>query len=119
MTVGSQDVAGLAGGGAGGIGGEFDFSEAMGNFALGAQGVMGLAGAYNAYQQNKLMKEQFGFNKALANRNIASSGTAYNTSENARTNVAAQMYENVPGSAGFIAKKEELFNPVDVTPIGA
>ena len=69
----------------------FDFSGAMGNFALGAEGIAGLANAYNAWQQTGLMKDQLNMQKNMANRNISNQAAVTNEQLAARAKMQSQM----------------------------
>ena len=69
-------------------------SNAMGYIGAGAdilQGISGLAGAYMGYKNYKLAKEQFGFQKGLANRNLANQAKVINNSYDNAAQVAAGM----------------------------
>ena len=79
LTLGTQgsnwgNVAGMVGAGAGVL-----------------QGLGGLAGAYMGYKNYKLAKEQFGFQKGLANRNLANQAKVINNSYDNAAQVAAGM----------------------------
>jgi len=98
--------------------GGFDFSDAMGNFSMGAQGVMGLANAYNAWQQTGLMKDQLGFQKNMANRNIANSAATTNRMLDDRSSMAAQMTSGADyGTPEYLAAKGKLQTTVDGSPV--
>lgn len=86
-------------------------------FGLAANGVTGLLGAFNAYKQLGLMRDQFNFNKSLANRNIQNQATAYNTNAYNRTDGAAQLYGHSLGSTGYQNYMDRNYNPVDDSPI--
>ena len=97
----------------------FDLSGAMGNFALGAQGITGLAGAYNAYKQMGLMEDQLNFSKSLANRNISNQAATTNRMLEDRASMAAQMTSGAEyGSPEFLKTKERLRTSVDGSPVG-
>ena len=69
-------------------------SNAMGYIGAGAdilQGISGLAGAYMGYKNYKLAKEQFGFQKGLANRNLANQAKVINNTYDNAAQVAAGM----------------------------
>ena len=69
-------------------------SNAMGYIGAGAdvlQGISGLASAYMGYKNYKLAKEQFGFQKGLANRNLANQAKVINNTYDNAAQVAAGM----------------------------
>lgn len=69
-------------------------SNAMGYIGAGAdilQGLSGLANAYMGYKNYKLAKEQFGFQKGLANRNLANQAKVINNTYDNAAQVAAGM----------------------------
>ena len=69
-------------------------SNAAGYIGAGAnilQGISGLANAYMGYNNYKLAKEQFGFQKGLANRNLANQAKVINNSYDDAAQVAAGM----------------------------
>ena len=69
-------------------------SNAMGYIDVGAgvlQGLSGLANAYMGYKNYKLAKEQFGFQKGLANRNLANQAKVINNTYDNAAQVAAGM----------------------------
>ena len=69
-------------------------SNAAGYIGAGAgilQGFSGLANAYMGYKNYKLAKEQFGFQKGLANRNLANQAKVINNSYDNAAQVAAGM----------------------------
>ena len=79
LTLGTQgsnwgDVAGMVGAGAGVL-----------------QGLGGLASAYTAYKGLQLVKDQFKYQKGLANRNLANQAKVINNSYDNAAQVAAGM----------------------------
>ena len=79
FTLGTQgsnwgNVAGMVGAGAGVL-----------------QGLGGLAGAYTAYKGLQLAKDQFSYQKGLANRNLANQAKIINNSYDNAAQVAAGM----------------------------
>ena len=69
-------------------------SNAMGYIGAGAdilQGLSGLSNAYMGYKNYKLAKEQFGFQKGLANRNLANQAKIINNTYDNAAQVAAGM----------------------------
>ena len=81
--------------------GGWNFSDAMSNFSTGAQGLMGLACAYNAYKQTGLLEDQLAMQKAMANRNLSNQAATTNLGLSNQAQAAAQMYGHAPGSAGY------------------
>lgn len=66
----------------------------MGYLGAGAgilQGLSGLANAYMGYKNYKLAKKQFGFQKGLANRNLANQAKVINNTYDNAAQVAAGM----------------------------
>ena len=91
LTLGTQgsnwgDVAGMVGAGAGVL-----------------QGLGGLASAYTAYKGLQLAKDQFKYQKGLANRNLANQAKVINNSYDNAAQVAAGMIggKDVSGNYGF------------------
>ena len=69
-------------------------STAMGYIGAGAgvlQGLSGLANAYMGHKNYKLAKKQFGFQKGLANRNLANQAKVINNTYDNAAQVAAGM----------------------------
>lgn len=60
----------------------------------GLQALTGLANAYTGYKNYKLAKEQFGFEKAAVNRNIANQAKQINNAYDSSANIAAAMSAN-------------------------
>ena len=94
----------------------------VGGISQGLNALSGLAGAYLGYKNYKLAKEQFGFEKALANRNIANQGKIVNNQYNNAAQVAAGMAGGGYGMvdpaivAQYAAKAKEQH--VNTSPIG-
>ena len=94
------------------------FTGAMKNFNLGAQGVLGLAGAYNAYKQRGLMEDQFNFSKSLANRNLANTAATTNRMLRDRATMAGQMLSGADyGTPEQKAASEKVLTQVSGAPI--
>ena len=55
-----------------------DLFKSLSSFGDLAQGAASIFGAYNAYKQLKLAKEQFGFTKDLTNRNLGNQAIVTN-----------------------------------------
>lgn len=70
---------------------------------LGKLGFLGtgLAGLLNAYQQNKLQKKAFKFQKGVANRNIANQAVTINNQLANQAKMQAQMFGNRVGTAEY------------------
>ncbi len=93
----------------------FDFLNSGTLGQLGQIGTlgMGLAGAYNAYQQNKLQKKAFNFQRGATNRNIANQATVVNDQLADKGKMQAQMFGNKVGTAdynNYIAKNTKQVN---------
>jgi hypothetical protein len=98
VSLNADQIQGLKGLTREGQGFEFNrnngLSNAAGYIGAGAgilQGVSGLANAYMGYKNYKLAKEQFGFQKGLANRNLANQAKVINNSYDNAAQVAAGM----------------------------
>ena len=78
MDIGFNPSDGLANGLGGNTGSGWDWKGAMEGFSLGAEGIMGLANAYNAYKQMGLMEDQFNFARADRNQNVANQAAITN-----------------------------------------
>ena len=116
LGAGSQDALGI-GSGTGGAGG-FDWGNAMSNFSMGAEGVMGLANAYSAYKQLGLMEDQLGMQKASYNKDIANQATLTNDQLRQRAVMEAQAFSDTdPNSAEFQEEVAARQVRVDGSPI--
>lgn len=114
LGAGSQDALQLDLPGAEG----FDFGGLMKNFSLGAQGITGLAGAYNAYKQMGLMEDQLNMQKGVANRNIANQAATTNRMLEDRATMGAQMLDGAAyGTPEHLAAKKKLQTTVDGSPV--
>lgn len=89
----------------------------LGNISLAAQGLTGLMGAYNAYQQNKLLKKQFNASLADRNQNIANQARTTNLGLNNQAMMAAQMMGHSAGSKGYNDYIDKNRVQVDGSPI--
>ena len=78
VDIGFDPSQSLAGGMTGMQKPGFNWKGAMEGFSLGAEGVMGLANAYNAYKQMGLMEDQFNFARADRNQNVANQAAITN-----------------------------------------
>ena len=96
----------------------FDFGNAFSNFSLGARGIAGLAGAYSAFQQSKLLKDQLRFQKGITNRNLANSAVVTNNSLANQGDLAAQLTTGAEfGTPEHLAARERLTKTVDGSPV--
>lgn len=91
-------LAGLGGGADGG----FDWQGAMKGFSAGAQGIMGLANAYNAYKQMGLMEDQFNFARADRNQNVANQAAITNEALGSQASAKSQLMGNKVGSSQYV-----------------
>lgn len=95
----------------------FDWGNAFKNFSMGAQGVLGLANAYNAYKQMKLMEKQYGASLAGYNRDIANQSVLTNKALQERAYAEARTLGygiGTPEHDSFLAN----YAKVDGSPIG-
>lgn len=58
---------------------------------LGIQGLASIGGLYNAYQSNKLAKEQFNFTKEVTNTNLNNQIKTFNTTMEDRARARARL----------------------------
>jgi len=105
---------------------DFDFRGLEGDFgggdsgggifgSLGQMGSLatGLAGAYNAYQQNKLQNKAFKFQKGATNRNIANQAVVVNNDLANQAKMQAQMFGNKVGTQdyqNYISQNQQRVN---------
>ena len=88
-------------------------------FGIGANALTGLAGAYSAYKQLGLMKNQLQFQKSLANRNLSNSATMQNRDLKNRAIMAAQMTTGADyGTDKMVGAADRMYRPVNGAPIG-
>ena len=71
--------------------GGFNWQQGLGYGLAGLQALSGLMNAYTGYKNYKLAKEQFGFEKAAMNRNIANQAKTINNAYDNAAQVAAGM----------------------------
>ena len=83
------------------------------------QGITGAMGAWNAYNQNKLMKKQFNASLADRNQNIANQAATTNLALNNQAIMAAQMMGHKVGTQGFNEYVAKNRVQVDGSPIKA
>lgn len=107
-----SDLGGLDTGGGG-----FSFMDGLEGFSLAAQGIGGLMGAFNAYEQNKLMKDQFKASLAGMNRNLANSAATTNLGLRNQSQAAAQLFGHRPGTEGYNQYIAQNQVQVDGSPI--
>jgi len=67
--------------------------------STGIQAVSAGVGAWNGFENMKLAKNKFAFEKAATNRNVANQGLAYNTELDRRRNVGYAMATGAMSSA--------------------
>ena len=72
-------------------GNSFINNNTLGLVGLGLSGLSGLANAYMGYKNYKLAKDQFAFQKGLANRNLANTAKTINNAYDNAAQVAAGM----------------------------
>lgn len=103
MDTGSGDKFFLDSGGKGGFGGLGGLGDILGAGAGILQGLAGLRQAQIAEQQLGLAKKQFGFQKGVANRNIANQAKTINNMYDNAGQVAAGMIggTDANGNYGF------------------
>ena len=69
----------------------FNWQQGLGYGLAGLQTLTGLANAYLGYKNYKLAKDQFGFEKAAVNRNIANQAKQINSAYDSSASIAAAM----------------------------
>lgn len=67
---------------------------------LGTLGI-GLASAYNAYQENKLRKDALNYQKGATNRNISNQAVVVNDQLANQAKMQAQMFGNKVGTSEY------------------
>lgn len=67
------------------------WTQGLGYGLAGLQTLTGLANAYLGYKNYKLAKDQFGFEKAAINRNIANQAKQINSAYDSSASIAAAM----------------------------
>lgn len=88
-------------------------------FGIGMNAATGLAGALGAYQDYKLKKKQFAFNKEMANRNLANTALTTNRMLKDRAIMAAQMGGGYDyGTDAMVSAADRNYNPVSGAPVG-
>ena len=81
------------------LGGDtFSFMDNIGKYGTLASG---LAGMFNAYQQNKLQKKAFKFQKGVTNRNIANQAVTVNNQLANQAKMQSQMFGNKVGTQDY------------------
>lgn len=76
--------------GKGGIGGS-EIGWNLDTIGTGIQGIAAIGGLYNAFQANKLAKEQFAFTKEVSNTNLNNQIKSFNTSMEDRALARARL----------------------------
>lgn len=66
-------------------------AKGLAAIGMGIQGLSGLANAYMGYQNYQLAKDQFNYQKGLANRNLANQAKIINNTYDTAAQVAAGM----------------------------
>lgn len=74
-----------------GTSGMSSWTQGLGYGLAGLQTLTGLANAYLGYKNYKLAKDQFGFEKAAVNRNIANQAKQINSAYDSSASIAAAM----------------------------
>ena len=95
-----------------GWGGFFDNAGKIGGLATG------LAGMYNAYNQSKLQKEAFEFQKDSTNRNVANQAVTINNQLENQAKMQAQMFGNRVGTGEYQQYLANNQKSVDGSAIG-
>jgi len=91
----------------------------MGDIAKGVEAASGLANAYLGYKNYGLAKDQFGFTKAMANRNIANQASEYNTGLQNAGEVGMSLAGNTMDPNARAARQAQLdAQKISGAPIG-
>jgi len=91
----------------------------MGDVAKGVEAASGLANAYLGYKNYGLAKDQFGFTKAMANRNIANQASEYNTGIQNAGEVGMSLAGNTMDPTARAARQAQLdAQKISGAPIG-
>ena len=79
----------------GGKGGNAGYGTGLGwnteTLGIGIQGLAAIGGLYNAFQSNKLAKEQFNFTKEVTNTNLNNQIKTFNTTMEDRARARARL----------------------------
>ena len=81
-------------------------ANGLAGIGMGIQGLSGLANAYMGYKNYLLAKDQFNYQKGLANRNLANQAKIINNTYDTAAQVAAGMIggRDSLGNYGFLLK---------------
>ena len=88
--------------------GNSGWQKGLGYGLAGLQALSGLMNAYTGYKNYKLAKEQFGFEKAAMNRNIANQAKVINNTYDNAAQVAAGMIGSVDNAGNYGMTNQEV-----------
>ena len=117
LALNGRNSPGLLEYGNNGSNGNIDWNNVFSNFSAGAQGILGLASAYNGYQQMKMQKKQYNASLADRNQQIANQAAITNQQLKDRANAHAQTYNLVPGTPEYQQYLQDNQVQVDGSPI--
>lgn len=106
LGIGNNAMANPQMGGAGGGQSGFGFNMGTFNTALGALGTG--FGIYNAFQANKMAKQQFNFSKEITNTNLNNNMKSYNTALEDRIRSRVVMEGRPQGDADAYLNEHKL-----------
>lgn len=94
------------------------FGDIMGGIGSIGQGLMGLGNAFTGYKNYKLAKEAFGFQKALAQKNLANQAQLINNAIDASANISAGL-SSIPtaGDKYNVGLRDKIMSEADKTKV--
>lgn len=93
-----------------GSGSGFNWQKGLSYGLAGLEALSGLANAFLGYKNYKLAKDQFGFEKAAMNRNIANQAQVINNAYDNAAQVAAGMIGGVDSAGNYGMVNQDIVN---------
>ena len=85
-------------------------ANGLAGIGMGIQGLSGLANAYMGYKNYLLAKDQFNYQKGLANRNLANQAKVINNAYDNAAQVAAGMIGGKDSSGNYGMTNTDIVN---------
>ena len=85
-------------------------ANGLAGIGMGIQGLSGLANAYMGYKNYLLAKDQFNYQKGLANRNLANQAKVINNAYDNAAQVAAGMIGGKDSSGNYGMTSTDIVN---------
>ena len=85
-------------------------ANGLAGIGMGIQGLSGLANAYMGYKNYLLAKDQFNYQKGLANRNLANQAKIINNTYDTAAQVAAGMIGGRDNSGNYGMTSSDIVN---------